>query len=93
MDDIREDFAKQAEQQNREVYAWEAKIDKLYKRADNNLNDGASYADSLIENDKSLDKRKISNLHTIVGEIYYDNDSIDRALERFRLDESLTFDL
>ena len=92
MDDIREDFAKQAEQQNREVYAWEAKIDELYKRADQNLNGGVRYADSLIENDKSLDKWKISNLHTIVGEIYYDNDSIDRALERFLIDESLTFD-
>jgi len=92
MDDIREDFAKQAEQQNKEVYAWEAKIDELYKRADKNLNGGVSFADSLIENDKSLDKWKISNLHTIVGEIYYDNDSIDRALERFLIDESLTFD-
>lgn len=92
MDDIREDFAKQAEEQNKEVYAWEAKIEELYERADSNLSFGVNYADSLIGNDGSLDKWKICNLHTIVGEIYYENDSIDRALERFLINESLTFD-
>ena len=92
MDDIREDFAKKAEEQNKEVYAWEAKIEELYKRADSNLSFGVNYADSLIEYDQTLDKWKVSNLHTIIGEIYYDNDSIDRALERFLINESLTFD-
>ncbi|QQS51070.1 MAG: hypothetical protein IPM71_16140 [Bacteroidota bacterium] len=92
MDDVKEDFAKQAEQQNKEVYAWEAKIEELYKRTDSNLSFGVNYADSLIENDKSLDEWKVSNLHTIIGEIYYDNDKIDLALERFKTTESLTFD-
>jgi len=92
MDDIREDFAEQAEEQNKEVYAWEAKIEELYKRADSSLSSGVNYADSLIENDESLDKWKISNLHTIVGEIYYDTDNIDLALERFQENEALTFD-
>jgi len=92
MDEIREDFAKQAEEQNRKNYAWEDKIEILYNRADKNLQNGINYADSLIENDKSLDKWKISNLHTIVGELCYDNDSIINALERFQLTEALTFD-
>lgn len=92
MDDIRKDFAEQAEEQNKEVYAWEAKIEELYKRADSNLSFGINYADSLIENDKSLDKWKISNLHAIVGEIYYGTDNIDLALERFQENEALTFD-
>ena len=92
MDDIQEDFTKQAEQQNKEVYAWEEKIERLYKRSDNNLQDGINYDDSLIKNDETLDKWKISNLHTIIGEIYYDFDSIDFALNRFRKTELLTFD-
>jgi len=92
MEQIREDFSKQAEQQNKEVYAWEDKIEELYKRADRNLKEGVNYADSLIDNDKSLDKWKVSNLHVIVGEIYYDKDSIDSALERFQKNESLSFD-
>jgi hypothetical protein len=47
MDDFMEDFAAQAEQQNKELYAWEAKIEELYKRADSNLNYGINYADGL----------------------------------------------
>lgn len=92
MDDIREDFAKQAEEQNMEVYAWEERIEELYKLADSSLLAGVEYADSIIQNDKSLDKWKLSQLHTIVGELYYDHDSIEQALKRFYIDELLTFD-
>jgi len=92
MDEIREDFAKQAETHNKEIYAWEDKIEELYRRSDKNLQDGVAYADSIISNDNTLDKWKISNLHTLVGEIYYDNDSIRLALERFYINERLTFD-
>lgn len=92
VNDIREDFSKQAEKQNKEVYAWEDKIEKLYELSDRNIQDGVNYADSLIKNDQTLDKWKVSNLHTIIGEIYYDNDSIFLALERFHINETLTFD-
>jgi len=92
MDEIREDFAEQAEKQNKEIYAWEEKIEGFYRRSDKSLQDGVDYADSIISNDNTLDKWKISELHSIVGETYYDNDSIDLALERFYLDERLTFD-
>jgi tetratricopeptide (TPR) repeat protein len=92
MADIQEDFSKHAEQQNRKVYAWEEKIETLYKRADKNLQDGVDYADSLIKNDNTLGNWDISNLHTIVGELYYDNDSITPALARFHQGEILTFD-
>lgn len=92
MDDIREDFAKQAEEENKEVYAWEAKIEELYQLADSNLSSGVKYADSLIENDRSLDEWKISNLHSIIGQLYYETNNIDLALERFQENEALTFD-
>lgn len=92
VNDARESFVKQAEQQNKDVCALEAKIVELYRRAYINLKDGVNYADSLIENDKTLDKSKISNFHTIVGEIYYDNDNIDRALERFLIVEAMTYE-
>jgi hypothetical protein len=47
---------------------------------------------SFLKNDNILDKWKISELHTIIGELYYDNESIDLALERFYMNERLTFD-
>ncbi|UTW62661.1 hypothetical protein KFE98_00455 [bacterium SCSIO 12741] len=92
MNEIRKDFAKHAERHNQKVLAWDSKIQELYRRSDANLKDGVIYADSLIENDKSLDDSKVSILHAIVGEIYYDNDSIALAMERFQLNELLTFD-
>jgi tetratricopeptide (TPR) repeat protein len=92
MDSAREEFATQSEQQNKAIYTWDSKIEELYKRADRDLNAGVQYADSLIENDGSLDKWKVSNLNVIVGEIYSDNDSIDLALGRFYESEALTFD-
>lgn len=92
IDEIREGFAKHAEIRNKEIYVWEDKIEEFYKRSDKNLQNGVAYADSIISNDKTLDKWKISNLHTLVGETYYDNDSINFALERFYINERLTFD-
>jgi tetratricopeptide (TPR) repeat protein len=92
MDDIRENFKKQAEQRNKEVRAWEEKIEIVYNRADQNLQNGVNYADSLIQFDNRLDKWRKSDLHTIVGELYYDHDSIDLALIRFYRDQALTLD-
>ncbi len=92
VNDIREDFAKQAEEHNKRIYSWDEKRETLYNRADNDLQQGVKYADSLIENDKSLDDWKKSNLHSIVGELYYDNDSITQALDRFYQHQILTFD-
>jgi len=92
MDNVREDFGKQAEEWNAKTKAWEEKIDKLYEYADSDLKRVSEYADSIIEYDKSLDKWKVSNLNTIVGEILFESDSIESAMERFKLSESLTFD-
>jgi tetratricopeptide (TPR) repeat protein len=91
-DDIRKDFAEHAQKQNEEVYDWESKIQELYKRADSLLIAGVNYGDSLIQYDKSLDKWEVSNIHTIIGEIYFDNDSIKPALRRFKIVETLTHD-
>ncbi|HEX8516357.1 MAG TPA: hypothetical protein VF868_09175 [Bacteroidia bacterium] len=92
MTDVRKDFAIKAEEFNKQALTWENKIDVLYTRADFDLKDGVYFADSLIENDKSLDKWQTGELHTIVGELYYDNNSIKSALQRFTKDEKLTFD-
>ena len=89
---VRKEFATDAEKQNKEVFNWNTKIELLYKRSDKNMQDGIDYADSLIKHDKTIDKWKISELHNYVGEIYYDNNLIDKALKRFELVESLTFD-
>lgn len=89
---VRQDFSKRAEQQNKEIYAWEEIIETLYYKADKNLIKGVEYADSIIKNKKNIDSHKVSNLHTIVGELYYDNDSITLALNRFRQINSISFD-
>lgn len=90
MNNLREDFAKMAEEQNREMEIKENRITEFYQKADNDLLDGISYIDSILEADKTIDKWEISNLHTIVGETLYDNDSIKGALERFELSESIS---
>ena len=93
MDGVREDFGKQAEEWNKNAKSWEEKIDKLYKYGDNDLKRVTMFADSIIENDKSLDKWKLSNLNTIVGEILFDSNSLELAMERFKLSELSTPDL
>jgi len=91
IEQIRDDFVKQAEEHNKKVNARERKIKEIYNRADRNLIEGVNYADSILKNDKSLDKGEVWEINTIVGEIYYDNDSIDLALERFNKEEYLAF--
>jgi len=73
---------------NNEVMAQEYRIETLYSRADRDLQDGIHYGDSLILNDKSLDRASIRGLHTIIGELLYDHDSTQLALDRFLLNES-----
>jgi tetratricopeptide (TPR) repeat protein len=92
IDDIREKFELQAEEQNKKLYEWDKKIEELYNRADQEFEYGIQYADSLLEFDKSLDKWKVSKLHEIAGELYYDNEMINLALERFKLYENISFD-
>ena len=89
---VRKEFAPEVEKQNKEVYNWDAKIELLYKRSDKNMQDGIDYADSLIKHDKTLDKWYVSELNNYIGEIYYDTNLIDKALKRFEVAESLTFD-
>lgn len=92
IDEIRENFAKQADTQNKKIYDWENKIETFYNKVDIDLSDGVIFADSLIRNDTSLNNFQISELHTLVGESFYDYGKYDKALERFYLDEKLTFD-
>ena len=90
MNDLREDFANMAEEQNQEMQTKENRISEFYQRADKSLLDGIVYIDSILENDNSIDKWEKSNLNTIAGETLYDNDSIKLALERFEMSESIS---
>ncbi|WP_299256058.1 lipopolysaccharide assembly protein LapB [uncultured Aquimarina sp.] len=71
---------------NKETLQLHSRIKKIYKKADTDLSKGIEYADSLIHNDEFLSKQnKIANIQVIIGEILYDNNQIDLALERFLL--------
>ncbi len=91
MNDLRKDFAKMAEEQNRKMLIKENRISEFYKRADSNLLNGVTYIDSILEHVKTIDKWEKANLNTIVGETLYDNDSVKSALTRFEMSESITF--
>jgi len=91
MGDLKHDFAKMAEKQNKEIELKESRIVEFYRKADIDLLEGVSFIDSIIEIDKSLDKWDISNFHSIVGETLYDYDSIEHALKRFEFAESISF--
>lgn len=83
MNEIREDFAKEAEISNAKTLAWENIVDSLYKLADINQTTAFREIDHLITDDTSLDRHKISELHFIKGDIYYRIDSLQKALTEF----------
>ncbi|AXT51476.1 hypothetical protein D1818_11760 [Aquimarina sp. BL5] len=71
---------------NKNALLLHSKIKKIYQQSDKDLSKGIEYADSLIQNDEFLSKQnKITNIQAIIGEILYDNNQIDLALERFLL--------
>lgn len=83
MKEIRENFAKEAEISNARTMAWENLVDGLYKMADTNQIRTFQTIDSLISNDRSLDRHKISELHFIKGNIYYRIDSLQKSIIEF----------
>ena len=86
---VREDFSKQAKEANEQTFIWESKIDKIYFLSEKKYDLGISYIDSLLKYDNSIDSFKITELQIIAGEILYDNNQIEKALERFDLSENL----
>ncbi len=83
INEIREDFAEESEINNSNTLAWENLIDSFYKIADTNQIATFSAIDNLINNDKTLDRHNISELHFIKGDIYYRIDSLKKALIEF----------
>lgn len=77
------DFAKETEVFNAKILAWENLVDSLYKMADTNQILALDALDNLINNDTSLDRNKISELHFIKGNIYYRIDSLQKAIDEF----------
>ncbi|WP_343911570.1 hypothetical protein [Aquimarina litoralis] len=74
---------KQLDKRNAQLHL---RIQEIYKRSDKNVFDALKYADSLIKNDKFLHKEnKTIEIQTIIGEILYDNNKIDLALDQFLL--------
>lgn len=88
MKDVREDFSKQAKESNEQTFIWENKIDKIYFLSEKKYELAISYIDSLLKYDNSIDSFKITELQIIAGEILYDNNQIEKALERFDLSEN-----
>ncbi|WP_299432571.1 hypothetical protein [uncultured Aquimarina sp.] len=71
---------------NKNALLLHSKIKQIYQQSDKNVFEAVEYADSLIQNDEFLSKQnKITNIQAIIGEILYDNNQIDLALERFLL--------
>ena len=85
MNEIQEDLAKEAEISNVRILAWENLVNSIYKTADTNLIAGFLIIDSLIFNDTSLDKHKISDLHFIKGDIYFRIDSLEESVAEFTI--------
>lgn len=86
---FREKLKKRVEAHAQQMESKEQNIAEFYRRVDENLLEGIFYADSIVKNDKSLNRLDSSDWHEIVGEILYDHDSIDQALQRFEMSEFL----
>jgi tetratricopeptide (TPR) repeat protein len=86
IDDIRNDFSKQAEIDNAKVLSWENKIDSIIKLGDTNRLLAIQAIDSIIQYD-TLSASKIFDLHFLKGDLYYQIDSFTKAINEFSLAE------
>jgi len=85
-DDIRNDFSKQAEIDNAKALSWENKIDSIIKLADTNRLLAIQAIDSIMQYD-TLGASKIFDLHFLKGNLYYQIDSLTKAIDEFSLAE------
>lgn len=83
MEEIREDFAKEAKINNTKILHWENLIDSLYKLSIINTLETIKTIDILIHTDTSLNKHEISELHFIKGDLYYRIDSLQKSIDEF----------
>jgi len=87
IDDIRNDFSKQAEIDNANVLSWENKIDSIIKLADINQLLAIEAIDSIMQYDTILGATKKFDLHFLKGDFYYQIDSFAKAIDEFSLAE------
>jgi len=93
MKEVREDFAKGAQISNTKVLAWESLVDSLYNMADTNQMAAFQAINNLMSNDTSLDRYDISDLHFIMGDIYYHIDSCQKSISEFTMaEQDINFD-
>ena len=85
IDNIREDFSKQAETYNAKIFHWEKIVDSIYRIGDTNKLLSLKFIDSLLHTDPTLESQNIAELHFIKGVIYYRIDSLQKALTEFSL--------
>jgi tetratricopeptide (TPR) repeat protein len=83
INDIKQDFSKQAQIDNAKTLSWEKVIDSIYKLADTNKNSSILAINSIILNDTNLNSGNLFDLYFIRGNLYYRIDSLQRAFQDF----------
>ncbi len=81
--DIRQDFSKQAEADNAKILAWEKVIDSIYKLADTDKILSIQAINEIMVNDTNLNSGNLYDLYFIRGDLYYQIDSLQKALQDF----------
>ena len=83
LQDIRQDFSKQAGKDNAKILAWEKVIESIYKLADTNKLLSIRAINNIMVNDTNLNSGNLFDLYFIRGTLYYNIDSLQRALQDF----------
>lgn len=83
INDVKDEFSKQADSQNEKLLSWEQTISNINNLADSNQRLAINHIDSLIQFNTTLTGEKLSDLHFIKGEIYYNNDNFEKAIGEF----------
>jgi tetratricopeptide (TPR) repeat protein len=83
LDNIREDFSKDAKAYNAKILKWNKIVDSIYKISDSDKLSSLRFIDNLLLTDKTLERPNVAELHFIKGQIYYSIDSFENALIEF----------
>ena len=84
LDNTRENLRQEGKRINAETYKWENLVDSIYKLAKNNQNLAYKKIDLSMRN-PNFDDFDRQELHFIKGDIYYSNDSLNKAIIEFTL--------
>jgi tetratricopeptide (TPR) repeat protein len=82
LEDVRKDFADGIRKQNAEMLADERIVNEVYTQADTNIMAALQHLDSLLHGYKPS-KISMWELHFIKGDIFYNADSLQKALYEF----------